>query len=345
MGACEYFCVAELNLSRIIKEIGRGKNAAGDLSREDAEALFGAILAGRVSELELGAILIALRVKGESLDELAGFAAACEASYPHLDPVRGERNEVESNHERIPVVIPSYNEAENIAALVAAIRDVVPDATIVVVDDSPDLATVDALEPLRAPWLRVIHRDAKGGRGTAALLGMAQLLAAGCDAIVEMDADFSHAPAQIPELVAALAGADMVVASRYVRGGRIVNWPLSRRLFSRVANMVERVLLRVPIHDYTGGYRAYSRRAAELIGETCGKIGRGFIPLSEIAVNVHYQGLQVVEVPTTFVNRTRGQSSFSVAEIFDAARGLMRIYALKRRLTAPAPTPRRTSRG
>jgi len=232
----------------------------------------------------------------------------------------------------IGIVLPSYNEAENIAALVTAIRAAVAGATIVIVDDSPDLATVNALEPLRGPAVRVIHRGTKGGRGSAVFRGIDELLAAGCGTIVEMDADFSHAPEQIPQLAAALAGADMVVASRYVRGGRIVNWPLRRRLFSRAANAIARTLLGVPIHDYTGGYRAYSRRAAELIVETCGKIGRGFIPLSEVAVNVHYRGLRVVEVPTTFVNRARGKSSFGAGEIWEAARGLARLYALKRRL-------------
>jgi dolichol-phosphate mannosyltransferase len=234
----------------------------------------------------------------------------------------------------IGVVIPSYKEAENIAALVTAIRSAAPEAIVVIVDDSPDLATVDAVAPLRGPSVRVIHRGAKEGRGTAVLLGIRELLDAGCDPIVEMDADFSHAPAQIPELAAALQrfGADMVVGSRYVPGGRIVNWPLSRRIFSRAANALVRALFRVPMRDYTGGFRAYSRRAAELIVATCGKIGRGFIPLSEIAVTVHHHGMHVAEVPTTFVNRTRGKSSFGVAEVWEAARGIGRIYALKRRL-------------
>jgi dolichol-phosphate mannosyltransferase len=239
----------------------------------------------------------------------------------------------------IGVVLPTYNESENIAALVAAIRAAVPDAVIMVVDDSPDLATVRAVEPLLGPLTRIIHRAEKGGRGTAVLLGISELLAVGCDAVVEMDSDFSHAPAQIPQLAAALRDhtADMVVASRYVRGGRIVNWPLRRRLFSRAANAIARALLGVPIHDYTAGYRAYSRRAAELIAATCGRIGRGFIPLSEIAVNVHYHGLRVVEVPTTFVNRERGTSSFGAAEVWEAARGLARIHALKRRLARRHP--------
>lgn len=233
----------------------------------------------------------------------------------------------------IGVVLPCFNEAENIAALVTAIRDALPEALIVIVDDSPNLATVRAVDPLRGPSVRVIHRGAKGGRGSAVFEGMHALLDAGCDAIVEMDADFSHAPAQLPELAAALSGADMVVGSRYVSGGRIVNWPLRRRIFSRLANTLARALFAVPVRDYTGGFRAYSRRAAELVAATCGNAGRGFIPLSEVAVTVHYNGLRVAEVPTTFVNRSRGKSSFGAAEVWEAARGVVRIWALKRRLT------------
>lgn len=235
----------------------------------------------------------------------------------------------------IGVVLPSYNEAENIGALIAEIRAAVPEAAIVVVDDSPDLATVEAIAQMGGPLVRVIHRDTKEGRGTAVLLGMRMLCEAGCDVIVEMDADFSHAPAQIPQLASALSGggADMVIASRYVPGGRIVNWPLRRRIFSRAANALERALFRVPVRDYTGGFRAYSRRAAELVVRTCGQAGRGFILLCEVAVTVHYSGMGVIEVPTTFVNRARGRSSFSVAEVWEAARGLGRIYALKRRLS------------
>jgi dolichol-phosphate mannosyltransferase len=233
---------------------------------------------------------------------------------------------------RIGVVLPAYNEAENIATLIPAIRASVPGAAIVVVDDSPDRATADAAERLGDPAVRVIHRGAKNGRGSAVLLGMQELLADACDVIVEMDSDLSHDPEQIPELAAACTGAGMVVASRYTPGGRIVNWPLRRRIFSRFANALTRAALGVPIHDYTTGYRAYSRAAAELIVATCGNAGRGFIALSEIAVTVYYHGHSVVEVPTTFVNRTRGTSSFGVAEIAEAAAGLRRVVALKRRL-------------
>lgn len=239
----------------------------------------------------------------------------------------------------IGVVLPAYNEADNLATLIPAIRASVPGAAIVVVDDSPDRATADAVEALGDPGVRVIHRQAKSGRGSAVLLGIQELLAAGCHVIVEMDSDLSHDPEQIPELVFVCADkqAGMVVASRYLPGGRVVNWPLRRRIFSRLANAVSRAMLGVPIHDYTTGYRAYSRAAAELIVATCGNAGRGFIALSEIAVTVYYRGHGVMEVPTTFVNRTRGKSSFGWTEVAEAAAGLRRVFALKRRLKEKDP--------
>jgi dolichol-phosphate mannosyltransferase len=233
------------------------------------------------------------------------------------------------------IVIPTYKEASNIAALVTALRDTVPGARIVVVDDSPDLSTVHALASLAGPALEVIHRSAKGGRGSAALEGLRNCLAAGAQTIVEMDADFSHSPAELPGLIAALRSNDagMVVASRYLSDSRIVNWPLSRRAFSRLANILAKALLRVPIHDYTNGYRVYSRTAAEIIDRTCGRLGKGFIPLSEILVNLYYRRVKIVEVPTVFVNRARGESSVTASEIRNALVGLARIYGLKRKLS------------
>lgn len=235
---------------------------------------------------------------------------------------------------RIGIVIPSYKEAANIAALIEAVHAQLPGAAVLVVDDSPGLETVDAIRPLVGPLVDVIHRDRKDGRGSAVLAGLRRLLQSGCDTIVEMDADFSHAPGELPALVAALerTGSDMVIGSRYLDQSRIVNWPRSRRLFSRFANFVARTLLRVPIRDYTNGYRVYSRRAAEVVSQTCGKLGRGFIPLSEILVNLHYRGFRIAEVPSVFVNRARGESSVSAREIRDAAVGVLRIYGLKRRL-------------
>lgn len=239
-----------------------------------------------------------------------------------------------NNVTRVGIVIPSYKEAENIALLIRALRAVVSDAEIIVVDDSPDRATVDAVESMHDPLATIRHRSQKGGRGSAVLDGLRHLLARDRDVIVEIDADFSHDPRELPSLLAALEDrkADLVIGSRYLPASRIERWPLSRRFFSKGANLLAASLLRVPIHDYTNGYRVYSRTAATVIDRTCGKLGKGFIPLSEILVNLHYRGLRVVEVPTVFVNRTRGESALTTGEITNALVGLFRIFALKRHL-------------
>lgn len=234
----------------------------------------------------------------------------------------------------VGVVVPAYKEADNIAKLVHEILRFAPGARIVVVDDSPDLATKEAVEALGLPNVTVTHRDAKGGRGSAVIEGIRQLVAQGCTQVLEMDADFSHPPSQIPELLreAPARGLDMLIGSRYLPESEIVNWPLSRRVFSKCSNMLARTVLGVPIADYTNGYRVYSLPAAKLIAETCGKKGKGFISLSEILVNLHYRGFRVGEVPTKFVNRLRGESSVNFEEIKNALIGLFDIYFLKRRL-------------
>ena len=189
----------------------------------------------------------------------------------------------------VGVVIPTYKEADNIANLIREILRFVPEAHIAVVDDSPDLATRDAVERLALARVSVTHRDAKGGRGSAVLEGIRQLLDRGCTQILEMDADFSHPPSQIPDLLreARERRLDLLVGSRYLPQSEIHAWPLSRRAFSRCSNLLARAVLGVPIADYTNGYRVYSLPAARLIGETCGKEGKGFIALSEILVNLY----------------------------------------------------------
>jgi dolichol-phosphate mannosyltransferase len=235
------------------------------------------------------------------------------------------------------IIVPSFNEAESIALLIGAIREAAPEARIVVVDDSPTSATVEAVNAKNDALTEIIHRSEKGGRGSAILVGMKRLLELGCCEIIEMDADFSHPPKQIPEIIAAARAAkyDLLIASRYLSESRIVNWPLSRRVFSKASNHLARLLLGVPINDYTNGYRYYSRAAAELIVATCGQYGKGFIALSEILVNVYYakgKKLRVGEIPTVFVNRVRGESSVNRKEIASAFFGLFKIFGLKRRL-------------
>lgn len=234
------------------------------------------------------------------------------------------------------VVVPAYKEANNIGALLQEIRKESPDSPIVVVDDSPDEDTRAVMDKLAMPNVSLIRRATKGGRGSAVLEGIKHLLEKDCDRILEMDADFSHPPSQIPQLLAEAGERqlDLLVASRYLPQSRIYNWPLPRRVFSICSNRLARLLLQVPICDYTNGYRVYSRPAAEKIIETCGRLGSGFIALSEILVNLFYRGFRVGETPTVFTNRLRGESSVTRREIQSALTGLVRIYGLRRQLIA-----------
>jgi dolichol-phosphate mannosyltransferase len=240
---------------------------------------------------------------------------------------------------RLGAVVPTFNEAQNIAGLLSALLGLVPDAAIVVVDDSPDDSTVTAVTRLAAPNVEVIHREGKGGRGSAVLAGMRRLLTGDTATIVEMDADHSHAPQELPGLLqqAREEQLDLLIASRYLPDSRIERWPISRRILSRTANRLARTVLGVPVHDYTNGYRIYSRRAAELVTARCGRAGSGFIALSEILVAVHHGGMRIGERPTVFVNRARGESSLGARELASAAVGLWRTFLLRRRLESDRP--------
>ena len=250
-------------------------------------------------------------------------------SYTEM-PSQGNNNEQHS----VGIVIPSYKESENIVKLLREILKHVPSAEIVVVDDSPDMDTVSAVNGASLPKVSCIHRTSKGGRGSAVLEGLRQLTDRGCAQFVEIDADFSHPPSQMPALLqqAQERRLDMLVASRYLRESAIKNWPLSRRVFSKASNILARLVLGVPIADYTNGYRVYSLPAVCVINDTCGKYGKGFISLSEILVNLYFRGFKIGETPTIFVNRARGESSVNFQEIKNALVGLFRIYSLKRQL-------------
>jgi len=152
--------------------------------------------------------------------------------------------------------------------------------------------------------------------------------------IAEMDADISHPPEQLPYLLeeARTEESDLLIASRYLPTSKIHNWPVSRRIFSRCANLLARFVLRIPITDYTNGFRVYSRRAAELVIETSGRYGDGFIALSETLVNLHYRGYKICERSTIFSNRLRGESSVTYKELARALLGLIKIFGLKLKL-------------
>ncbi len=227
---------------------------------------------------------------------------------------------------RILVVIPTYNEALNLPLLVPRIRAVEPEADVLVVDDgSPD----GTARVARELGVRVLERATKAGRGGAVMAGLREGLAqGGYEAFLEMDADLSHQPEELPRFYAARSGADMVVGSRYLADARIEGWSWRRRVWSRMSNRLIRLVLGVPLSDFTNGYRLYSPRAvahlaAAPLRET------GYITLSEWAYALHAAGLRLAEVPTVFINRRLGTSNMSAGEALDAMRGLARM---KRRM-------------
>ncbi len=223
------------------------------------------------------------------------------------------------------VIIPSYNEYENIVKLCEALLADNSETEVLVVDDSSDnTAELVAEKQKIEPRLSLIKREVKGGRGSAVLEGFKFALARDYERIAEMDADFSHDPREFESLLAASADNTVVIGSRYVKGSRIVGWPLSRRIFSKCANFYANSVLGIGIHDYTNGYRIYGREALEKLDMS--KItGLGYIVLSEISYQLFKKGVKFVEVPTVFVNRRRGVSNFSLKEVREAFTSVLRI--------------------
>jgi len=213
---------------------------------------------------------------------------------------------------RILVIIPTYNERETLPVIVRRLRAAVPEAHILVADDnSPDGTGRQADELAGADEnIHVMHRLGKEGLGAAYLAGFAWALQSGYDVVVEMDADGSHQPEQLPRLLDALRSADLVLGSRWVPGGRTENWPASRQLISRGGTAYTRLALGVPIHDATGGYRAF--RADTLRQLDLHEVAsQGYCFQIDLAWRAVQRGLTVREVPITFVERTAGASKMS----------------------------------
>ncbi|MCG2724667.1 MAG: glycosyltransferase [Elusimicrobia bacterium] len=235
---------------------------------------------------------------------------------------------------KIGIIIPSYNEDDNLRELILDIEAQNTGADICVVDDSPGYSAAEALKSLGLKNLKVILRRRKGGRGSAVLEGINFFIKTDHRIIIEMDADFSHPPSQIAGLISESLkkNIDLLIASRYLEGSVIRGWPLWRRFFSRAANIMEGYVLGVPVKDYTNGFRVYSRRAAETISLTCGNSNGGFIALSEILVNLYYRNYRIAEVPMLFTNRLRGQSTVGCKEICCALFGLLKVWRIKNKL-------------
>jgi dolichol-phosphate mannosyltransferase len=221
------------------------------------------------------------------------------------------------------MVIPTFNEVDNIAWLIRRLRTAEPGVDALVVDDSSPDGTGAVVDSIAAsdPQVNVLHRSAKGGLGAAYLAGFAWALAEGYDVIGEMDADGSHQPEQLHRLLTALPVSDLVIGSRWVPGGSVVNWPLRRELLSRGGNLYVRRLLRVQVRDATAGFRLYRRHALEKI-DLASVHSTGYVFQTDLVTRCLRAGLTVTEVPIEFVERVRGESKMSPAI---AAESLRRI--------------------
>jgi dolichol-phosphate mannosyltransferase len=218
------------------------------------------------------------------------------------------------------IVLPTYNEAENLERLVGAILEAAGDVRILVVDDSSPDGTGAIADGLAAgtAQVEVLHRPRKAGLGLAYVNGFAQALSRGAGHVLEMDADFSHDPRDLPRLLeAAREGADVVIGSRYVAGGGIEDWDLLRRVLSRGGCGYARRVLGVPIRDLTGGYKCFSAEALRAIEfETVRSTGYAF--QVELTYRALARGLQVREIPITFRERSAGESKMSLRIALEA---------------------------
>jgi dolichol-phosphate mannosyltransferase len=228
---------------------------------------------------------------------------------------------------RALVILPTYNERENIAALIPAVLDD-PRFDVLVVDDgSPDgTAAAVIAQGARFPGrVHLIERVGKLGLGTAYLTGFRWALAHDYDLIFEMDADFSHDPAMLPELAAAAERADVVLGSRYVPGGGTQNWSPLRRLISQGGSLYTRLILGLPYHDLTGGFKCFRRQVLETIDLDCVD-STGYAFQIEMTYRAVQAGFSVVEVPITFRERRAGQSKMGPGIVLEA---LARVWVLR----------------
>ena len=220
---------------------------------------------------------------------------------------------------RIVIVMPTYNERQNLESIAGRVRAALPAADLLIVDDNSPDGTGDLADKLAEtdPHVQVMHRTDKAGLGKAYIAGFGWALERGYDVIVEMDADGSHQPEHLPGLVAALNGADLSIGSRWVPGGKVVNWPKTREALSRAANIYTRIMLGLGVRDATAGFRAY--RAATLRTISLDQVeSTGYCFQIDLTLRVADAGLRIVEVPITFVEREHGASKMSNSIIMEA---------------------------
>ena len=238
---------------------------------------------------------------------------------------------------RAVLCLPTYNERENLEAMIDALGDVLDthrDRVVVIDDGSPD-GTGEIAERLAAerPWVSVLHRETKEGIGPAYIAGFRRALSDGAELVLEMDCDFSHNPADVPKLIAATSEADLVLGSRYAPGGGTANWGLVRRIVSRGGCLYAQVLLGMRVRDLTGGFKCFRRATLEAI-DLDALSAQGYAFQIETTYRVRKAGLRIEEVPITFVERRAGASKMTGSIVAEAMWKvpLLRLRALTGKL-------------
>ncbi len=229
------------------------------------------------------------------------------------EPERSGSEQIRCRSVRCVIVLPTYNEAENIGSFLRSVRVAAPDAFVLVVDDNSPDGTGALAEQAAADLgsIKVLHREGKLGLGAAYRSGFAVAFDEGYDVVVSMDSDFSHDPGVIPAMLRCIAdGADVVVGSRYVSGGGTVNWPIHRRLLSKWGNRYTGFALRLHVSDITSGFRAYRASALQAVNPASTN-AEGYAFLTELLRKLASNGASIVEVPITFKDRELGTSKMS----------------------------------
>jgi len=234
----------------------------------------------------------------------------------------------------INIIIPTYNEENNIVKLLKAISKKLPNSKITIVDDSKinKIELILNKEKFKNK-INYIHRKNSRGRGSAVLFGFKKGLKKNSNQIfIEMDADFSHNPSELIRNIKLFKKmkSDLLIASRYLPKSKIYNWALSRRVFSKLSNILAKFILKIDVTDYTNGFRIYSKEATKLIVKKCGRIGDGFIVLSEILLILNINSFKINEVSSIFVNRIRGESSVNLKLIIQSFMGLIKLFFIKK---------------
>ncbi len=242
-------------------------------------------------------------------------------------------------HTSVLVVLPTFNERDSLRGVVATVLDAVPGANVLIIDDNSPDGTGEIADDIAhlEPRVTVMHRDGKRGLGTAYIAGFRLAIDLGYDYVVEMDSDGSHQPGELPALLdAAAAGAGLAIGTRWMPGGKIVNWPRHRRLLSRGGTAFARLALRSRLRDLTSGYRVLSHECIERLGlETIDSEGYAF--QVETAWRIEQLGIPVAEVPITFVERTTGRSKMSTRIMWEAFSNVTRWGIETRRARSGKP--------